>query len=134
MYNNRSYTPQRQSYYNSGRTYGGGYQKKQVRKRSGAKIKMIEGSPFISAWRKNRSGFYTLYARPCKNTKERKSENGKVWLNLFVTITNQTSMQTNNCSALYDVERRRLYLKDFNQIVTTNGSGGYWGVHISNKR
>lgn len=115
------------------RSYGGGYSR-QPRKRSGAKIKIMEGNPIISAWRKNKSGFYVLYARPYKGTKDRASKNGRNWMNLFVTITNRTTMQAHNCSGLFDVDRRRLYIKDLNLIVTEGGAGGYFGTHISKRR
>lgn len=134
------------SRYNSGynRNYGnysrgysrsyGSYGSSRTRKRSGAKIKMMDGNPVISAWRKNKSGFYTLYGRPYKGTKDRSSKNGKNWMNLFVTITNRTTMQTHNCSGLFDVDRRRLYIKDLNMIVTEGGQGGYFGTHIRRRR
>ncbi|MFT4224340.1 hypothetical protein [Dysgonomonas sp.] len=120
------------NYRNSG--YSRGYGNRQPRKRSGAKIKMMDGNPVISAWRKNKSGFYSLYARPYKGTKDRSSKNGKNWMNLFVTITNRTTMQTHNCSGLFDVDRRRLYIKDLNMIVTEGGQGGYFGTHIRRRR
>lgn len=126
---NRSY-----SNYSRGNNRSYNNYNRQLRKRSGAKIKMMDGNPVISAWRKNKSGFYTLYARPYKGTKDRSSKNGKNWLNLFVTITNRTSMQTHNCSGLFDVDRRRLYIKDLNMIVTEGGQGGYFGTHIRRRR
>lgn len=126
---NRSY-----SNYSRGNNRSYNNYNRQPRKRSGAKIKMMDGNPVISAWRKNKSGFYTLYARPYKGTKDRSSKNGKNWLNLFVTITNRTSMQTHNCSGLFDVDRRRLYIKDLNMIVTEGGQGGYFGTHIRRRR
>lgn len=128
---NRSYS--RNGYsggYNRGYNNGGS----RARKRSGAKIKIMEGNPVISAWRKNKSGFYVLYARPYKGTKDSSSKNGRNWLNLFVTITNRTTMQAQNCSGLYDVDRRRLYIKDLNLIVSEAGQGGYFGTHISKRR
>lgn len=126
---NRSY-----SNYSRGNNRSYNNYNRQPRKRSGAKIKMMDGNPVISAWRKNKSGFYTLYARPYKGTKDRSSKNGKNWLNLFVTITNRTTMQTHNCSGLFDVDRRRLYIKDLNMIVTEGGQGGYFGTHIRRRR
>lgn len=126
---NRSY-----SNYSRGNNRSYNNYNRQPRKRSGAKIKMMDGNPVISAWRKNKSGFYTLYARPYKGTKDRSSKNGKNWMNLFVTITNRTSMQTHNCSGLFDVDRRRLYIKDLNMIVTEGGQGGYFGTHIRRRK
>jgi len=120
------------SYNNNGNWGNGssGQRNNQSRKRSGAKIKMIEGNPFISAWRKNKQGFYVLYARPYKGTKDIQSKSGKNWLNLFVTIVNRTTMQETKCSGMYDVDRRRLYIKEFNLIVSTNGAKGYFGRHL----
>ena len=40
-------------------------------------------------------------------------------------------MQQKNTSALLDVEGKRLYLKEYNLIVTTGGRGGYFGKHMS---
>lgn len=114
---------------------GGGYQQQQqVRKRSGAKIQFKDGAPIVSAWKKNRQGFYVLYARPYKNTKISESKNGKTWANLFVTITNRTTMEVRNYSGLFDMDKKRLYIKDLNMIVTTGGSGGYWGRHLGGRK
>ena len=101
-----------------------------IRKRSGARVMEKEGAIIVSAWKKDKGGFKTLYARPYRNTKSVTSKNGKVWDNLFVTIVNQTTGQTTNCGGMYERGSRRLYLKDFNQIVTTKGKGGYWGKHL----
>lgn len=104
------------------------------KKRSGAKIQLKEGAPIVSAWKKNRMGFYVLYARPYKNTKVTTSQNGKEWANLFVTITNQTTMETRSYSGMFDMSRKRLYIKELNMIVTTGGNGGYWGKHLGGRR
>lgn len=100
------------------------------KKHSGASFKMIDGNPIISAWKKNAQGFHKLYARPYKKTKRTTSANGKNWVNLFVTIHNLTAMTSSNFTGMYDADRRRLYIKDINQIVTTNGKGGYFGKHL----
>jgi hypothetical protein len=132
-YGNSQRAPYNLNYNRYGNTGMRSYQGDQTaRKRSGAKIKIIDGNPFVSAWRKNAKGFYALYARPYKGTKDISSKSGKNWLNLFVTITNRTTMQKQNCSGMYDVDRKRLYIKEFNQIVTLNGRGGYWGKHLGN--
>lgn len=122
-------------YQQRGNSYNNGYQQRTSapKKRSGAKFTEKDGAPIVSAWKKNSKGFYSLYARPCKSTKTTTSDNGKTWINLFVTITNQTTMDSRNTSGLYDPQRKRLYIKEFNQIVSTGGQGGYWGKHISKR-
>lgn len=107
---------------------------RQQRKRSGAKIQIKDGAPLVSAWKKNKMGFYVLYARPYKNTKISESKNGKEWANLFVTITNRTTMETRNYSGLFDMDKQRLYIKELNMIVTKGGQGGYWGRHMGGNR
>jgi len=102
-------------------------------KRSGAKFKEIEGAHIVSAWKKDRSGFWTLYARPYSKSRIIESKNGKEWINLFVTMTNNTTKQVVKTSGLLDLNRKRLYLKDFNMIVTKNGDGGYWGRHLGKR-
>lgn len=117
-------------------SYNGVYRQNnlgQQKKRSGAKIQFKDGAPIVSAWKKNRMGFYVLYARPYKNTKVTTSQNGKEWANLFVTITNQTTMETRSYSGMFDMSRKRLYIKELNMIVTTGGSGGYWGKHLGGR-
>lgn len=111
----------------------------QVRKRSGASFGILskgtyEGKPYVSAWKKNKMGFYVLYARPYEGTKIKENKDGsKRWMNLFVTIANRDTMQTVNTSGMYDVDAKRLYIKDYNQIVSRGGKGGYWGIHIPTK-
>lgn len=116
----------------------GGNNPNQIRKRSGATFGVIKegdnkGKPYVSAWKKNKKGFYVLFARPYKKTRQTESSNGKRWQNLFVTITNRDTMQTVNTSGMYDVDAKRLYIKDYNQIVSRGGKGGYWGIHIPTK-
>lgn len=118
-------------YSQSGNNYRNNYQR-QPKKRSGAKFQSMEGAPIINAWRVSRRQMWVLYARPYKNTKTVESKNGKDWVNLFVTITNRDTMQVINTSGMYDINAKRLYIKEHNLIVTNKGRGGYFGKHLSN--
>jgi len=133
--NNRSYG---NSYNNNGynRSYRFSYSnnyRRTPRKKSGCKIQMIDGNPIVSAWKVSKGQLITLYARPYKGTKERESKSGKNWMNLFVTILNKTTMQETKTSGMFDLDRKRLILSDFNLICSTNGQGGYFGKHISKR-
>lgn len=126
-YQRNSY--QSNSYSNNRNNY---QQSRPQRKKSGCKITIKDGDvPIISGWRVSKRQMFKLYARPYKNTSVSTSKNGKEWMNLFVTITNLDTNQQQNCSGMYDIERQRLYIKDFNLIATTKGQGGYFGKHIS---
>lgn len=133
-----NYRPEFQSYGRQPRrgyaySGNGGYYRSRStnnRKRSGAKIQEREGAVLVSAWRKNRYGFFVLYARPYKGTSEHKTQNGRKYLNLFVTIVNRSTGELTNMSGLYDVEKRKLRLPDLNQVVSNNGAGGYWGISL----
>ncbi len=123
------YNPSYNRYGNSGmRSYQG---VQQSRKKSGCKIQMMDGSPIISGWKVSKGQMITLYARPYKGSKETTSKNGKNWINLFVTLVNKTTMQETKTSGLFDLDKKKLYIKDFNLIATSNGQGGYFGKHIS---
>ncbi|MGC3977855.1 MAG: hypothetical protein QM751_06215 [Paludibacteraceae bacterium] len=74
----------------------------------------------------------SLYARPYKGSKISESKSGKRWINLFVTLTNKTNGTITKTSGLYDFDRKRLYIKDFNLIANPYApNGGYFGKHIS---
>lgn len=103
---------------------------KQPNKRSGAKFQVLEGANIVSAWRVQKGQMFSLYARPYKKTKRIESKNGKEWVNLFVTITNRSTLQVAKTSGLLDVQGKRLYIKEFNLIVTKGGRGGYFGRHL----
>ncbi len=100
-------------------------------KRSGAKFGEKDGNLYVNAWKKSKKGFLTLFAWPYKKAKVVESGKGKEWLSMFVTITNKDNMQITRTSGMLDIQRKRLYLKEFNMIVTRNGNGGYFGKHIS---
>lgn len=122
--------------YNGRQSFGGGYNQgynnQQPKKKSGYKVKFIDGKPFISAWKKaGRGAILVAYARPYKNTKEKVSEQGKTWFNLFVTITNSQTAVVTKTSGMFCKEDKRLYIKDLNLIGSTAGRGGYFGKHIS---
>lgn len=128
------------------RSYGGNGYKRQAsasyaqpqpkKKHSGAKFKKMEdGSVVVSGWRLNKERqMISLYARPYKKTKVTESKNGTKWANLFVTITNQSTLQQTNCSGLLDVNGKRLYIKEYNLIATQGGRGGYFGRHLGGQR
>ena len=103
------------------------------RKRSGSTFKMMEdGVMVISAWKKNRYGYFTLYGRPYKGTKSHVGErSNKEFLNYFVTVTNMSTGNIEKTSGLYYPSERKLRMPGVNQVVTPNGSGGYWGKSIS---
>lgn len=138
---NRSYNNNGYNYNNgSGRSYNNSYRSSSnsynhsPRKKSGCKIGTDKnGGLYISAWRVNKTGLYSLYARAYKKTRESVSDKGTHWLNLFVTITNKSTNTITNHSGMYDINRKRLYLKELNLICTTNGQGGYFGKHISKR-
>ncbi|MFV0402923.1 MAG: hypothetical protein ACK5KV_03020 [Bacteroides graminisolvens] len=119
--------------------YARGMNNQNIVKRSGATFGTLakgkyEGKPYVSAWKKDKRGFFVLYARPYEGTKVKENKLGtKDWMNLFVTITNRTTMQSYNCSGLLDMGSKRLYIKDLNQVVSRGGKGGYWGIHVPSK-
>ena len=126
MYNNRGFSGNYSPNYNRQRGYN-----QAPKKKSGASFKNVEGGAIIvSAWRVSNRQLITLYARPYSKTQIIESKNGKKWANLFVTITNKTAMTSTNTSALLDIDKKRLYLKEFNMIVTNGGRGGYFGRHM----
>lgn len=133
---NRGYRGGYGGSYSRGVSYnGGGYRSGSVRKRSGCRVVERDGKVFVSAWRKNSKGFYSLYARPYSKTKEVQSGRGTTWLNLFVTIVNRDTMQVVKTSGMYDVEKQRLYIKEFNLIASARGGvGGYFGRHLGKRR
>ena len=100
-------------------------------KLSGAKFGQKEENYYVNAWKKNKYGFFTLFAWPYNKSQVKESKSGKEWISLFVTITNRSNMNVTHTAGMYDIQRKRLYLKELNQIVTRNGAGGYWGKHIS---
>ncbi len=117
-----------------GNNYGGGHnyqQQQQPKKKSGCKFTTKDGIIFVSAWKVQKGQLITMYARPYKNTKRVESKNGKEWLNYFVTITNKTTLQQTNTSAMFCPAEKRLFIKEFNLIATNGGRGGYFGKHIS---
>lgn len=135
---NNNYNNGYNSGYNNG--YNNNYNNNYInnrapRKRSGAKFGTDKnGNPYVSAWKKNKTGFYTLKASCYAKTKEREGKKVRVWLNLWVQITNHTSMKTENYSGLLDVDGKRLYIKNLNMIATAKGAGGYWGMHIGSRK
>lgn len=126
--NNRPNNGSNNNYSNSGNN--------RPRKRSGATFKMMpDGVMVISGWRKNRYGYFKLYARPYKGTKEHVGErSNKTFFNYLVTITNESTGQPSNLSGLYYPNERKLRIPQLNQVVSPNGSGGYWGKSISKRR
>lgn len=124
------YNPGYDRYNGSGmRSYSGA---QQPRKRSGCKIRKVENGVIVSGWRVSRGQMFSLYARPFKGTKVIESKTGKKWANLFVTITNKTTLHVTNTSGLFDMQRERLYIKDHNLVANPRANnGGYFGKHIS---
>lgn len=113
----------------------GGFRNRPIRKRSGCRVVERNNMVFVSAWRKNRDGFFKLYARPYSKTKAVQSERGTTWLNLFVTIVNVSTMTETKCSGMYDADKQRLYIKQFNLIASARGgAGGYFGRHLGKRK
>ena len=100
-------------------------------KHSGAKFGEKNGTMYVNAWKKSKRGFLTLFAWPYNKSQVKESKSGKEWISMFVTIVNKDTLNVTRTSGMYDIQRKRLYLKEFNMIVTRNGAGGYWGKHIS---
>jgi len=101
-------------------------------KRSGCRMKKVgKDGVVLWGWRKNKSGMYSFYARPYSKSKHVESQSGKHWVNMFVTITNKSTMQKSNHSAMYDIDGNKLYMKELNLIANPKAlNGGYWGTHI----
>lgn len=106
------------------------------RKSTGSKIGVspVTGKPYVSAWKKNRKGFFTLFAYPFKVSKEKSSGSNHLWLAMSVKIVNQTTSEFQLMSGLFDLTTRRLHLPVLGQIVTSGGKGGYWGPVKTSKR
>lgn len=93
-------------------------------KKSGFKVQIKEdGAPICFGWKKTKGGMIKLYARPSKGTHAKTSKSGKTWLNLFVTITNETTAQVTNTSGLYCKETQRLFIGAFGWVGSTKGAG-----------
>lgn len=135
QFNRGSYNPQQARQFNgyAPAPYSANHQ--QPKKRSGAKFTKCEGGiVVVSAWKVSKGQMITMYARPYAKTKVTESKSGTKWANLFVTITNKTTMQITNCSGLLDVAGNRLYISDFNLIATKGGKGGYFGRHLGGQK
>ena len=118
------------SNYQSRPSFGAGrYQASAPKKHSGARfVTKEDGAQIVSGWNYSRSkGMVVLYARPFKNTHRVESKNGKIWVNLFVTIVYRKTGQIVKTGALLDVQAKRLYVKELNLIATSKGKGGYFG-------
>ncbi len=118
------------SYYRGGGSYSGGM--RSFRKRSGCSIKRADGGRvFLYGWRLSRGSFFSFTASETKKSKDFKSKSGKTWRTLLVVITNKSTFQKVFCSGLYDVQRERLYIKDYNLIANPSApNGGYFGQHL----
>jgi len=139
-YRNRNFSPNayRQAGYSHTSNYNqnqGGYQQQQKRvvKHSGCRLKQVEGGAYVVyGWKLSNGDMINMYARPYKGTKISTSKSGKRWANLFVTLTNTKTMVKTNCSGLFNLDTKKLYISDFNLIANPQASnGGYFGKHIS---
>ncbi len=103
------------------------------KKKSGCRVTMKDTNvPIVSAWKKSKKGFVTLYARPYKNSQIRKFDDGKEYINLFVTITNKDTMQVTKTSGLFHFDTKKLYLPEFNLVANPRGGrGGYFGIRFT---
>lgn len=132
---NRNFNPQnsRNSGYSNQRNNNQNISRSSSVKHSGCGVRIMEdGSPILFGWKLSGGDMVKLYARPCKSTKSSTSKSGKTWLNLFVTLTNQSTMQITKCSGLYNADNQKLYISDFNLIANPRAAnGGYFGKHIS---
>jgi hypothetical protein len=147
-YNNRNFSYQGGSapYRNAAPynpNYGfqrGGYQPQQVynapRKHTGCSKKIMpDGAVILSGWKKSKSGYVKMYARPYSKSKVRTSKTGKEWMNVFVTLTNVSTMQVTKTSGLLDMSNHKLYISELNLVANPSApNGGYFGKHISKRR
>lgn len=123
----RNYRPR----YNNYSAPSNNYQR--PKKHSGCGSKSLpDGGVVIFGWRLAGRDMIKLYARPYKGTKVSTSKSGKRWANLFVTLTNQRTMQTIKTSGLYNLDSGKLYISELNLIANPKApNGGYFGKHIS---
>lgn len=128
-YNRNNYgagSPQRVSFYPS----------RQKRKHSGCVQKLMsDGVIVLSAWKYNsKEGLMSFYARPYKGTKKHSSQNGKTFLNYFVTIVNKRSFTVIKTSGLLCLETKKLTIPDFGLVLNPNApNGGYCGSFTRKK-
>lgn len=94
-------------------------------KKSGAKFSLInkgrwKGADIINAWKKTKYGLMKLQATPYSDEVV-SSKNGRNYMKYIAVITHNYNQQKYTC--LYDIDRKRLVIKDLGLIVTNNGSG-----------
>jgi hypothetical protein len=103
------------------------------KKHSGCRMRQLPKMkfPIIFGWMYKGGAIISLYATEYAKSKETKSEAGKRWVNLFVRLTNKTTMRVEKMSGLLNLDNGKLYIKDLNLIANPKApNGGYFGVQI----
>ncbi len=108
------------------------------RKHSGCRLTVAKstGEQVLVGWNYSRGrGMISFIAASYSGTKTTTSGTGREWENWFVKITNKRTMQTTNHSGLWDLQRRRLLIKELNMVANPGApNGGYFGSHIVKRR
>ena len=143
MAGNRSYQNNR-NYNNNGGNYNNNrnYQNNEPSGKapSGAtfgvcqKGEKAQGKCFVTAWRKKRKdgGLLALSAFEITGSvtsngvvRERQTIDGKTFVPMLVTILDKESNQKTITSALYNLSEKRMFLKEFSEVITKGTGSGY---------
>lgn len=109
---------------------------KPQKKHSGAKFGFVhgeEGRPYVTGWNYSKSrGMVSIICSPYKGksseTKRRTSKSGKVWENWKAKVKHERTMQTVWYNCLYDVNGRKVIIKDLGMVIKPSSpNGGYCG-------
>lgn len=115
--------------------FAGGRQMQQ-KKRSGASFGYAQGDadrPYIRGWKYSRRvGLMKVIAGPNKKTKRSTSKNGRQWEGWTAKV--QTDFGTQLYNALYDVDKKRVFIQDLGLILNPSApNGGYCGSFFRRK-
>ena len=106
---------------------------KKQKKHSGCRLRQLPDMkwPIIFGWMYKNGAIISLYATEYEKSHEKVSKTGKKWVNLFVRLTNKTTMHVEKMSGLMNLENHKLYIKDLNLIANPKApNGGYFGVQL----
>lgn len=133
-YNNSRDGYNRQSFSKGYRNWRPDWQGQQpAKKHSGAKFGYSNGEadrPYVRGWKFDKThGLRAFIAGPNKKTKRVTSKNGREWENWTCKATTPHGVQLFN--ALYDVQKKRVYINDLGIVMSPNGgTGGYTGPYF----